>query len=286
MSVITTPVKIVKIPIAALAVLVSLSLIMASGCGSLGNLGRKTVDPKFYPQCYEPIGKLREDSDRLKKNVGLGALGGAATGAVVGVATTGSARGAVIGAAAGAVVGAGVTYIVSSELQKKERSERFQAYNDTLDAEYKSLDQAVIAGNFAAKCYSDSYKKLSADYKRGRIDRAEMLARLAEIRDGSAVAKEILTNYKQDSAEKIQTFDEIVKTEQTRQDDKPTKKQLSSLASKKNNYEKRSREVDKTLAQVSATFDSVERDIDMIEKAQAPGPCRAALDAPLPSIES
>jgi nitrogen regulatory protein PII-like uncharacterized protein len=269
--------------VAALVAALTLSLAFLSGCIA-GKLGLQTVKVNYYPDCYKPITELRADSDKLKKNVLTGALTGALTGvaggAALGVARAGNAAtGALVGAAVGAAVDAGLTYVISDSLQQKARADRFASYNATLETELQSLNNAVTAGNFAAKCYSAAYKKLSNDYKRNKINREEMLARLKEIRDGSNDAKTILTNYKEESAKAIESFDEIVKLENERKEDRATKKEIGALSAKKNNYVKKIKEVDKALAQVTATFDSVERDINLIKMAGQPQNRQAVLVA-------
>ncbi|MDR3154492.1 MAG: hypothetical protein LBW85_09575, partial [Deltaproteobacteria bacterium] len=208
------------------------ALIIVTGCAGQ-KLGKQTVVVKHYPTCYQPVTDMRRNAEQLNESVMKGAVGGAVTGAIAGLITGGGDwRHIAAGAAIGAISGATVSYLVTSETQSKAQAERFAMYTQTIDVDYRNLDQAVAAARITAQCYKQEYKKVERDFKAGRMSKEEMLERVAEIRDGSKDAATILRNYNDVAVANIQTYDEIVKAETTRTADRPSQSTMRRVTTK------------------------------------------------------
>ncbi|MDO5538099.1 MAG: glycine zipper domain-containing protein, partial [Desulfovibrionaceae bacterium] len=110
--------------------LLSLALLMP---GCVSQYGEQQTKVNHYPQCYEPIQKLRDDENSVAKSTAAGAAIGALTGAVVGGLATGSAKGAVAGAVAGGAAGAIGGNIYGKKQAEKRDAEYMARYASMLD---------------------------------------------------------------------------------------------------------------------------------------------------------
>jgi uncharacterized protein YcfJ len=211
----------------ALIMTITMCFFFLTACGQ--KLGKQITKVEHYPKCYEPIGILRANAEQLKNNVIGAAIGGAIIGGITGYLATGKAEGALAGVVVGAVAGATLGYLITSEVQSKSTAERFRVYNQTIDAEIAKLDQAVQAARMTLSCYGQSYNELNVQYNKNAVSKEEMLARLTEIRDGASEANTILLNYKDATAKNVQQFDEIVKAETQREQDRASQAEIKQL---------------------------------------------------------
>jgi hypothetical protein len=114
---------------------------------------------------------------------------------------------------AGAVVGGAASYLITDSIQKKNQSERFAAYSQSLDQDIRGLQNAVAAAKLTSKCYENAYLDLEKAYQAGQVSREEMVARLIEIRDGTHDANVILANYREAIAENQVVYRDIQRVE-------------------------------------------------------------------------
>lgn len=203
--------------------------VFLGGCAS--KLGQQTVKTNYYRGCYQPISQLRADEDAKNRNAAAGAVAGAILGGVIGYQSKG-AKGAAVGAVAGAVVGGAASYLISDSIQKKNQSERFAAYSQSLDQDIRGLQNAVAAAKLTSKCYENAYKDLEKAYKGGKIGREEMVARLTEIRDGTNDANVILSNYSAAIAENQVVYRDIQRVEAKKGSRSLSSAQMNTISSK------------------------------------------------------
>jgi uncharacterized protein YcfJ len=259
-------------------------LIFAFAAGCAGSkLGKQSFKVNYYPDCYAPIQKIREEAQKLNRNVAAGAVGGAIAGALLGAVLGKGDKGDIlIGAAAGAVVGAGLTYLISKEVQEKAQKERFEIYGQSMNEDYKKLDAAIISARQTQSCYVKTYKQIERDYKAGRYSREEMLARLQELRDGTAEAVYILKEYNDAAGESIQTYNEIIKTEQKRTTDRAEPKTIKTVSDGTKRIQVKKQETDKLIAELEATNQALNNSINDVMTANVMSPVYFAnYDTPL-----
>ena len=161
------------------------SLVMAglllSGCAS--QYGPQTTVVQYYPECYAPIAKLREEEKQFVKNVAAGAIIGALAGAAIGGAI-GGGRGALAGAGAGLLVGAGVAAALTKYKQVQDDRERRSYLSRDMAAEAATLDRVGLSAAMAAKCYREHFDQLLAEYSAGGMSKEVFQARALEIISG------------------------------------------------------------------------------------------------------
>jgi len=186
---------------------------LISGCAS--KYGPQTVNTKYYTGCYQPIAQMRKDESNKTSNTVAGAIFGAAIGAAIGYSQDGG-KGAVAGAAAGAVIGGTAAYLITDQIQKKNQAERFAAYSAALDQDIRGLGNAVAAAKLVNKCYEEAYKTLKADYQAGRVNQAEMSARLNELRSGTRDANVVLAKFSDEMQQNQVVYEDIRKAEVNR----------------------------------------------------------------------
>jgi len=213
----------------ALAIMFSAGLIMSAG-GCASKYGTKTVNVKYYPDCYQPIDQLRKDEDDLRRNTAAGAVMGGFLGAAIGYHKDGG-KGAVIGAAAGAFAGGMSAYLLTDQIQQKNQAERFAAYSQALGQDIKGLENAVAAARLVNKCYENSYKTLSKQYKAGQTSKAEMTDRLKELRDGTNDANNVLAKFAAEIAQNQIVYKDIPKAEAKQGGQALSAGQMNDLAS-------------------------------------------------------
>lgn len=248
--------------------LIILIVFIPSGCAS--KFGKKTVKTSFYSDCYEPIDKLRENTQKLGKNVlggaVLGFLAGAAAGHKIG---DGDSKTTVVSGVIGLIFGAGVSYLITKEVQEKEWEERYKIYSDNLDDDYKYLNTAVKVAREAAACYKQSYDQLKIDYQANRVTKADMLVKLEEIRAGTNDAKFILNAFNDAAAERIKTYDEIVKLEKARPSGKLPDKDVVSVQERAKNIENKRNEGEKVLEELNDYEVAVNNTIEIVRTAMS-----------------
>jgi hypothetical protein len=256
--------------IEALIAVLALSLALLPACGP--QVGKQTVRIKYYQNCYQPLLDLRASQEKIKSNTAKGAAAGAAAGAITGLLVRGDLKGALVGALIGAAVGAVGTYLVSTSLQEKALSERLAAYNGAMDSAQADLNLASRSAKATCDCYRKEYNTLSKNYKRKKsvtpADRAEMLERLQEMRDGTNDAVEILVYYQNVSAENLKTFDEVVRHEETRTSDRAPRATVNTVSKKRNEYKKTSDTVASDLTTARRDVARFQDEINLIEQAR------------------
>jgi uncharacterized protein YcfJ len=255
----------------------TISMIIAVLIVSLASLpacapyaGFKTIEPKHYVPCYQPIKAITDAAEKVKSDTIKATAAGAFTGALAGLMARGDLKGALIGALIGAAAGAIAGNLISNEVRGKELKERFALYNTEIDKAQEDLNGASAAADKACKCYSDEYKKLSRAYKKVKSptpeQRAEYLEKLEEIRNGNSVAISILEYYKVTSLDNQKTFDEVVAHEETREEDKAPKKTVRAIQNKKKKYVQATDKMDKTIKLAQQNQSLYDSDYDLISK--------------------
>ena len=154
--------------------------IVLSGCAGMAP---KTTTVNYFPECYAPIAKLREEQKKFVTNVAAGALIGAVIGAGVGLAL-GGARGAIIGTGAGALAGGLMGYATAKQNKIKNDKERRASIASDIDGDISSMDSIAMASALSRKCYSDQFDIELAKFKNGEISKQEFSQRAGEIISG------------------------------------------------------------------------------------------------------
>lgn len=176
------------------------ALFLLSGCAA--QYAPQTTTVNYYPDCYQPITKLRQSSKDYNKSVVSGAVAGGLIGAVVGLLATGKMEGAAVGAGVGAGVGA-VTGYGNAE---QERNKELASFLAELDGDISGLDNVNAAGRLTLQCYDKSFKSALKDFKAKRMNRAELDARYAEIKAGSAEALTLMNKQADVAREKENSY--------------------------------------------------------------------------------
>lgn len=250
-----------------LALIAVASMALVSGCGVPSKLGTQTVQINYYPACYRPITDVRASAQKVREDTATGAAMGAAVGAAAGLARSGSLRGALIGGVTGAIVGGVGTYLVSSSIQDQVLNERFRSYNSSMTQNMSRLQNAVKAARLATDCYDKAYRSLKKSYQKGAIGKAEMLARLKEIRDGSNDARQILLNYKDEAANNIKTYQEVVRLENTRSRDRAPARTVNSFKKQVTTYESTSKNLNSTVELLNTRVSLYDSDLQQLSTA-------------------
>lgn len=126
-------------------------------------------------------------------------------------------------------------------------------YTETMDIDYDNLDQAVAAARITSACYKREYKKVAQDYQAGRISPEEMAERVTEIRDGAYDAATILANYNDVAVANLETYDLIVRSENTRDDDRPSRGRINQVRNRANTMQRTQNSASTLLAELDDT---------------------------------
>ncbi|MDR2422996.1 MAG: hypothetical protein LBE01_06415 [Deltaproteobacteria bacterium] len=229
----------------ALTMGIVLAATVLSGCAGQ-KLGKQTVVVKHYPQCYRPIGDLREAAKKVNQATAAGAIFGAITGAAIAYSQSGGNKAEIAkGAIAGGLSGAGLGYLISSEVQAMDQAERFRTYIQAMDMDVGNLKQAVAAAKMANNCYDKEYKLLAKNAKAGRVPQPELAERVKEIQDGSNDAMTILKNYSDGSEQAASTYDQVIAMERDRPD-KASNTLIRSVTQKKTQHAAQIKDAAKT----------------------------------------
>lgn len=242
--------------ILAVAVM-ALFLPLAAGCTSAKH-GKQITRVNYYPNCYQPIADLRKDDSNKTRNTVAGGVLGAAVGAAVGYMATGETKGALVGAAVGGVAGAASGYLISADIQKKSRAERFAAYNSAMDRDLRGMEFAVAAARSSSDCYEKSFKAAQKQYQAKQISKEEFLKRVEEIRSGTTEANNILRAYSAEVEKNQVVYQDVMANEaraENRSVPKPKKKaasndQLQVVANRANEIQYKNTEAKKTSADI------------------------------------
>lgn len=182
--------------------------LLFSGCTS--RYGEQKTRVNYYPQCYEPVAKLRQDENSTGKSTAAGAAGGALLGALIGGLATGKVEGALVGAVAGGAAGA-VGGNIYGKSQERQRDANYLAeYNRQMGAEAASMNRATAAAKLATKCYDQQFKLAVDQFKAGQLTRLELQDRYNEIRSGLEETAFILKDTSVEMAKKDSEYERVL----------------------------------------------------------------------------
>lgn len=244
------------------------ALLLLSGCAS--KYAPQTTTVTYYPDCYAPINKLRQSEKEYNKTVVSGAVAGGLLGAVVGLLATGKMEGAAVGAAVGAGTGAAVGYGNA----EKERNKELASFLSELDGDISGLDNVNAAGRLTLQCYDKSFKTAIKDFKGKRLSRAELDARYAEIKAGSAEALSLMSRQADTAREKEANYQAALE-EEARQAQRPVPQATAAKSSKSG---KKSSSKAPSKAPSKASAQSGDPLQTMADKTQTYSKTRAELD--------
>ncbi len=233
-------------PLFRCAVVLVACALLLPGCVT-SKYGEQQVKVNHYPQCYEPIQKLRDDENAVAKSTATGAVTGAAAGALIGGLATRDWKGAAAGAAAGGAVGAVGGNIYGKQKQKQRDAEFVAKYASMLDEDTADMNRVMAASRVAQACYEKEFRKIVADYKAGRITRKDSDARYEEIRAGMQEVSFILKKKYDDMTARDQEYTKALAEDYT--EAKPRKVKTSGKPNIRNSASNRKH----TLQQVSMT---------------------------------
>ncbi|MEL7639643.1 MAG: hypothetical protein AAGU21_08360 [Solidesulfovibrio sp.] len=184
--------------------------ILFSGCAS--QYGRQMTVVQYYPECYAPIAKLRDEEKQFVSNVTAGAVIGAVAGAAIGGAL-GGGRGALAGAGAGLLMGAGVAAALTKYKQVQDDQQRRGYLSRDMAAEAATLDRVGLSAALAAKCYREQFDKLLADYNAGGMSKEEFQARSLEIISGLNEIAVITKSFNGEANMRLQQYQAMLQDE-------------------------------------------------------------------------
>lgn len=187
---------------------------LASGCAS--KYGAQTTTVQYYPDCYSPIGELRQSEHRAEKSAAGGAVAGAALGALIGYLATGKASGAAVGAAAGGIAGGAAGGIYGSQAQKSEDAAKLAEYNAQLDGNIQEANRATAAAKVARQCYERQFKVAAAEFKAKRLTRDQFNGRYIEVTNGMEEAAGILGMINRNNSEIAAEYNRALQQETAR----------------------------------------------------------------------
>lgn len=190
-----------------LGILLLACCIMLGGCAS--KYGTQTTSVSYFPQCYEPINRLRTTEQSFNSSVGGGVLIGSLLGALTGYLVTGKTGGAVAGAVAGGAVGGAAGYGKAQQQENRDMAN----YLSQLEGDISNLDSANAAGRVALQCYDKSFTSSVAAFKAKRMSRSEFDARYNEIRNGSDEALRIMRSQASKAFDKEARYQEALQAE-------------------------------------------------------------------------
>lgn len=174
----------------ALTALLAATLLLSACSGS--RYPARQTDVAYYPQCYQPIDRLRQDEQLTTNSTVGGAVGGALLGAIIGGLSTGKVEGALVGAAAGGAAGAVGGNIYGKRQTAARDADYLQQYARSLGEDAASMNRATAAARVSMRCYDQQFRLAANQYRAGTISRSEFEARYREIRSGLQETSAIL----------------------------------------------------------------------------------------------
>ena len=164
---------------------------LTTGCAS--KYGPQQTEVNYYPACYDPIKKLREEEKRVNEAYAKGAAVGAGGGALLGL-LIGKGKPETI--LASAVVGAAFGAIVNGQIEKarqiKDQNQRMATYLTSIQGNISNLNIQTTSAKEALQCYERQFKILMRSIKRKQVSREEAQRMFAEIESGTKEATKIL----------------------------------------------------------------------------------------------
>ena len=174
----------------ALTALLAATLPLSACSGS--RYPARQTEVTYYPQCYQPIDRLRQDEQLTNNTTVGGAVGGALLGALIGGLSTGKVEGALVGAAAGGAAGAIGGNIYGKRKTAERDADYLQQYARSLGEDAASMNRATAAARVSLRCYDQQFHLAANQYRAGSISRTEFEARYQEIRSGLQETSAIL----------------------------------------------------------------------------------------------
>jgi len=136
-------------------------------------------------------------TDEIVTGVAIGALVGGLAGALTGGGSNVGER-VLVGAAAGAAIGGVGGYLAAKQREHADRMALMASVHSDLVRENEEIDRATVAFAKARECRVAAAAQVKADYKAGRLSRAEAEARLQRLKrqhdDDIAVAEALSAN--------------------------------------------------------------------------------------------
>lgn len=192
----------------AMALLLPLLL---NGCAGLP---AKSTQVEYYPACYAPISKLREENKKFASTVAAGVIIGGLIGAGLGLALGGGrGAGAAIGALGGMAGGALAGYALAKQQQIKDDQARRASIAVDIDGDISSLDSIALAAIQSRQCYTAQFDTELARYKAGEIGKAEFLSRAREIVSGLNEIAALLKSSESGAQDKLLQYKAAVDAE-------------------------------------------------------------------------
>lgn len=164
--------QILRLP---LTLLICFALVLP-GCASLSG---ESDDPSDI--CLPERTALRSTGNFFAKDIIEGAAIGAIGGAIVG-GLLGGGRGALAGALAGGVAGAAGGYLRARAQQAQGEAQLYRTVYSDIDRENLAIDKTQYAFNKLVACRNTEASRIRADYRAGRISRAQAEAAMGRVR--------------------------------------------------------------------------------------------------------
>jgi len=212
----------------------ALGLILPLLVSSCAGMAKQTTKVNYYPDCYDPIAKVREEHKDFVKNVAGGMIAGAVLGAIAGAAigaATGGARGAAIGAAvgggAGLAAGGLLAYSQAKKKQFKNDQARRASISKDIDDDAAAMDSIALAGTMASKCYKEQFDLARAEFLAGRMSKVEFTARTQEIADGLKEIAQLMGKSYDEGDKRLAQYKAAI-DEEAKKDGKPVQDKLTA----------------------------------------------------------
>ena len=201
---------------------------LSTGCAS--KYGAQETEVHYYPACYDPIKKLRDEEAEINKATAAGALGGFLVGITGGI-LSGKPESAIASTVLGTAFGAVVSNQIAKTRQIKNQNQRMAAYIQNINGNVSNLDIQTVSAKNALQCYEQQFKLLMKAIKRKQVTQEEAKRMFAEIESGTREATRILGVLEDNSRDMEKQYRAALATEE--QDlQKSGKKQSRSKARK------------------------------------------------------
>lgn len=191
---------------------VAMVLLMTMMLSACATLAPQTAKVNYFPTCYNPIAKVREEHKNFTKTVVVSTAVGTVAGALIGYLVGGN-RGAIAGAAAGAIAGGGGAYYVKKKEQMQNDEQRRASIASDIDIDTSALDSITLAAIQARKCYREQFTLAISDYKSGRLTKEEVQNRVDEIVGALNEIETIMNTTNQEADKKYKEYQKAIDEE-------------------------------------------------------------------------
>lgn len=252
-----------------LVFLLVLAFLVSTLCGCSSKYGKQETLVNYYPQCYDPIQKLRDDETSTTNQTVGGAALGALFGGVVGALTTGKVEGALVGAAAGGVAGGVAGNMIAKKRQIADENARMSSYLRDLDGDIAGLNIVSASARTSLQCYEKQFSLLIKGYKEKRITQDQLRSMYAEIRSGTKEAASLLGNAVAQGRDLEKQYqDALIQEQQTIASNTTTVSAQSAQSGKQvspTEQKARKREANATLKQAQQRTARLSNKVDQLE---------------------